>query len=212
MANTAPYRIALLDDHPLIRMGYRRLLEMEPGVQVVAEFTDAMLAEETLKNPDACPVDLLLLDLSLPGRSGLDVLRELRTQCPAMKVLIVSMHDSPTIRQQCLRAGASGIVAKSDDPQRLVDAVRRLQRGWHLPESEAVRRAQRSAPHEQLTAREWQVLQHLLAGRSVDEAASRMGLADKTIFNYQTRVRQKLAVDSMVNLIHYAQAHGLMPH
>lgn len=212
MNHADPYRIALLDDHAVVRMGYRRLLELEPGVQVVAEFADATLAEQTLKDADVCPVDLLLLDLSLPGRSGLDFLRALRLQRPALKVLIVSMHDSTTIRQQCLRAGACGMVAKSDDPQRLVDAVRRLQRGWHLPESEAVWRAQRSAPHEQLTSREWQVLQHLLAGRSIDEAASRMGLADKTIFNYQTRVRQKLAVDGMVNLIHYAQAHGLMPH
>lgn len=206
-----PYRIALLDDHAIVRMGYRRLLELEPGVQVVAEYADVTLAWQDLMARDADAIDLLLLDLSLPGRSGLDFLRELRTQRATMQVLIVSMHDSLTIRQQCLRAGACGMVAKSDDPQRLVDAVRRLQRGWHLPESESIWRRQRAAPHDQLTTREMQVLQHLLAGRSVDEAASRMGLAGKTIFNYQTRVRQKLAVDSMVNLIHYAQAHGLMP-
>lgn len=211
-----PYRIALLDDHAIVRMGYRRLLELEPGLQVVAEYADATPAWHDLVEPATAEhrtraVDLLLLDLSLPGRSGLDFLRELRTRRPALKVLVVSMHDSPTIRQQCLRAGADGTVAKSDDPRVLVDAVRRLQSGWHLPASEIVRREQRRPPHERLTMRESQVLQHLLAGCSVEQAAARMGLAGKTVFNHQTHLRQKLAVDSTVALLHYAQVHGLVP-
>lgn len=209
MAKTTPYRVALLDDHAVVRVGYRRLLELEPGMQVVAEYEDAAQARHDLTGPKTLPVDLLLLDLTLPGCNGLAFLRELKHARPALTVLGVSMHESDAIRQQCLCAGACGVVAKSDPPAVLLDAVRRLQRGWHLPLSGASSQGHRPPPHEQLTERERQVFEHLLAGRSVDEAASRMGLTGKTIFNYQTQVRQKLNVHNAVNLIHYAQVHGL---
>ena len=205
------FKIALLDDHAIVRVGYRRLLELEPGLRVVAEYGDAESASAGLRLLGDDALDLLVLDLSLPGRSGLDFLRELRNARPRLKVLVASMHDSPAIQQQCLRAGACGVVAKSSDPEALVDAVRRLQHGLEAPGVAAALRRAQQAPHEQLTARELQVMQHLLAGRAVDEAAARMGVSEKTVFNYQTLLRQKLAVASTMGLVHYAQAHGLMP-
>jgi DNA-binding NarL/FixJ family response regulator len=208
---SSPFKIALLDDHAIVRVGYRRLLELEPGLQVVAEYADAESASFGLNRLADADIDLLVLDLSLPGRSGLDFLRELRQERPRLKVLVVSMHDSPAIQHQCLRAGACGVVAKSSDPEALVDAVRRLQHGQEAPGVAAALRRARQAPHEQLTARELQVMQHLLAGRGVDEAAARMGVSEKTVFNYQTLLRQKLSVASTMGLVHYAQAHGLMP-
>lgn len=208
---SSSFKIALLDDHAIVRVGYRRLLELEPGLEVIAEYGDAESASVGLRGLADDDIDLLVLDLSLPGRSGLDFLRDLRNERPHLKVLVVSMHDSPAIQQQCLRAGACGVVAKTSDPEALVDAVRRLQHGLEAPGVAAAMRRAQDAPHQRLTARELQVMQHLLAGRGVDEAAARMGVSEKTVFNYQTLLRQKLAVGSTMGLVHYAQAHGLMP-
>jgi DNA-binding NarL/FixJ family response regulator len=205
------WRIALADDHAIVRVGYRRLLELEPDLQVVAEYGDADKAQsDLLARHGEAAVDLLILDLSMPGRSGLDLLKALTDTLPGLAVLVVSMHDSATMQAQCRRAGAAGFVSKAADPATVVQAVREIQAGHHqLPAAVAPRGP--AAPHEQLTARELEVLQHLVAGLSVDTIARHMGLSDKTISNYQTLVRQKLAVSNSVELLHYAQRHGLMP-
>jgi DNA-binding NarL/FixJ family response regulator len=212
-------RIALADDHAVVRVGYRRLLELEPDLRVVAEYADADQAEAGLVGAAtataAAPaeVDLLILDLSMPGRNGLELLRLLQARRPALKVLVVSMHDSPAMVAQCLRAGAAGFVPKSSDPQAVVDAVREVARGRRaLPPqlAQAVRTLDPKPPHEQLTTREAEVLRLLLAGASLESIARQMGLSDKTVSNYQTLVRQKLGVASAHELLHYAREHGLV--
>jgi DNA-binding NarL/FixJ family response regulator len=208
-----PLRIALADDHAIVRMGYRRLLELEPDFSVVAEYGDAQSAHADLtQRRDA--VDLLILDLSMPGRSGLDLLRQLHQELPALKVLVVSMHDSPALVTQCLRAGACGFVPKSSDPDAVVLAVRQVLDGATAvppPLAEAMRAASQTAPHEQLTSREAEVLQLLLAGQGIDNAAKQLGLSEKTIANYQTLIRQKLGVSNSIELVYYARTHGLLP-
>jgi DNA-binding NarL/FixJ family response regulator len=205
------WRIALADDHAIVRVGYRRLLELEPDLQVVAEYGDADQAQsDLLARHGAAAVDLLILDLSMPGRSGLDLLKALTDALPGLAVLVVSMHDSATMQAQCRRAGAAGFASKAGDPAAVVGAVREIQAGGHqLPAALPIRGP--AALHEQLTARELEVLQQLVAGLSVDAIARQMGLSDKTVSNYQTLVRQKLAVSNSVELLHYAQRHGLMP-
>jgi DNA-binding NarL/FixJ family response regulator len=213
-AGAAPWRIALADDHAIVRMGYRRLLELEADLSVVAEYADAESAAADLCQTRRGAVDLLILDLSMPGRSGLDLLRQLQREQPALKVLMVSMHDSAALVGQCLGAGACGFVAKSSDPQALVDAVRQALRGETVgaPRPAAAPRAgRRPLPHEQLTGRELEVLQQLLAGLGVEATAARMGLSEKTVSNYQTQIRQKLGVVNSIELVHYARRHGLMP-
>jgi DNA-binding NarL/FixJ family response regulator len=206
------WRIALADDHAIVRVGYRRLLELEPDLSVSAEYGDAdtALTDLLARRGGDLAVDLLILDLSMPGRSGLDLLKALADQLPGLPVLVVSMHDSQAMQAQCRRAGAVGFVSKAADPDGVVRAVREIQAGRHwLPTAPPARGP--AAPHEQLTARELEVLQHLLAGLGVEAIASRMGLSDKTVSNYQTLVRQKLAANNSVELMHYAQRHGLMP-
>ncbi|ACB36104.1 two component transcriptional regulator, LuxR family [Leptothrix cholodnii SP-6] len=209
-----PWRIALADDHAIVRVGYRRLLELEPDLSVVAEYADADSAAADLCQARRTAVDLLILDLSMPGRSGLDLLRQLQRDRPALKVLMVSMHDSAALVGQCLGAGACGFVAKSSDPQALIGAVRQALRGevvdTHGP-SAPPRAGRRPLPHEQLTGRELEVLQLLLAGLGVEVAAARIGLSEKTVSNYQTQIRQKLGVANSIELVHYARQHGLMP-
>lgn len=209
----SPLRIALADDHAIVRLGYRRLLELEPDLQVCAEYADAAQAEADLLGARRGQVDLLILDLSMPGRSGLDLLKQLRQELPSLKILIVSMHDSPALVAQCQRAGAHGFVAKSGAPELLIDAVRLTGLGgrMNLQTPSVPAGAQPQAPHLQLTARESEVLHLLVAGYGTEQIAGQLGLNEKTIANYQTLIRQKLGVSNAIELLHYARNHGLLP-
>lgn len=207
-------RVALADDHAVVRAGYRRLLELEPDMEVVAEFFDADSAYGALAGPVGDGIDLLVLDLSMPGRSGLELLRRLTQRRPQLPVLVFTMHDGAAMLEQCLRAGAAGFVTKSSAPEVLVDAVRRAARGETAlsPDVAALgaARAAEGPPHQKLTSREFDILQQLCAGRSVEDIAHGLRLSAKTVANYQTQIRQKLGVASGVELLHYAREHGLL--
>jgi DNA-binding NarL/FixJ family response regulator len=154
----------------------------------------------------------LILDLSLPERSGLELLRRLRVRRPGLRLLVFTMHDNAAMVAQCLRARASGFVTKSNAPEVLVDAVRRVARG-ELPLSPDVAAVAapdaQAAPHLQLSTREFDVLQALIEGASVDDISRRLHLSPKTVANYQTLVRQKPGVSNAVELWRYARDHGL---
>lgn len=205
-------RIALVDDHAVVRAGYRRLLELE-NMEVVAEFAEADGAYAALSVEPPCPLDLLILDLSLPGRSGLELLRRLGVRRPGLRVLVFTMHDGAAMVLQCLRAGAAGFVTKSSAPDVLVEAVHAAVRG-ERPLSPDVAHVLRqepaaAAPHLALSTREFDVLQALIAGAGVEEISRRLCLSPKTVSNYQTLVRQKLGVGNAVELLRYAREHGL---
>lgn len=215
-ASTRPMtlRVALADDHAVVRAGYRRLLELEPDMAVVAEFSDADSAYGALTGPGGEAVDLLILDLSMPGRSGLELLRRLTQRRPGLPVLVFTMHDGAAMLDQCLRAGAAGFVTKSSAPEVLVGAVRRAARGETAlsPDVAALGAAQaaQGPPHRSLSSREFDILQQLCMGRSVDDIAQALRLSTKTVANYQTQIRQKLGVGSAVELLRYAREHGLL--
>lgn len=206
-------RIGLADDHAVVRAGYRRLLELEPDLAVVAEYADADAAYGALAAGDD-RLDLLVLDLSMPGRSGLELLRRLGQRLPGLRVLVFTMHDGAAMVGQCLRAGAAGFVTKNSAPELLVDAVRRAARGEVVLSPDVAMHAPggRSAepPHAQLSSREFDILQQLVAGRGVDEIAQGLRLSAKTVSNYQTQIRQKLGVAGAVELLRYAREHGLL--
>lgn len=202
-------RIAIADDHAVVRMGYRRLLELEPGLEVVAEYADADAAYDDLMRGARGRVDLLILDLSMPGRSGLDLLRRLSLQLPALRVLVFSMHDNPAMVAQCLRAGAAGFVPKSGAPEELVDAVRRVAAGEPVGAAAAAGAADPLPPHMGLSAREFEVLHHLLSGASVETIARSMHLSEKTVANHQTQIKRKLGAANGVELVRYGRQHNL---
>lgn len=208
-------RVALADDHAVVRAGYRRLLELESDIVVAAEYADADAAYSALAAANADPIDLLILDLSMPGRSGLDLLRRLAQRLPALRVLVFTMHDGAAMVQQCLRAGAVGFITKSSAPEVLVDAVRRAAYGEVVLSPDVALLAPRgdsdAAPHRQLSSREFDILQQLLAGRSLDEIAQALRLTPKTVSNYQTQIRQKLGVGGALELLRYAHEYGLLP-
>jgi len=119
-------RVVLADDHAVVRTGYRRLLEFEDDMQVVADFSDSDSTCQWFSGHEA---DVLVLDLSMPGRGGLETLARVKARRPALKVLIFSMHDNPAMVAQALKAGADGYLTKSSEPDALIDAVRQVARG-----------------------------------------------------------------------------------
>ena len=204
-------RIGLVDDHAVVRAGYRRLIELEDDLAVAAEFGDAESTYAALAGPGPCPVDLLVMDLSLPGQSGLELLRHLTQRLPALPVLVFTMHESAALVRQCLRAGAAGFVTKCSEPATLLDALRCIARG-EIALSDDVAGAwddAAPAPHAALSVREFDIFQRLVLGHDVDRIAQTLHLSGKTVANYQTEIRRKLRVANAVELVRYARDHGI---
>lgn len=207
----APLRVGLVDDHAVVRAGYRRLIELEDDLAVTAEFVDAESTYAALAAPGPCPVDLLVLDLSLPGQSGLELLRHLALRLPSLPVLVFTMHENGALVRQCLRAGAAGFVTKCSEPATLLDALRRVARGEvGLSDDVAGAPDEASRPaHAALSVREFDIFQRLVAGHDVERIAQTLHLSAKTVANYQTEIRRKLGVGNAVELLRYARDHGI---
>ncbi len=212
--NAPPCRVLLVDDHAVVRAGYRRLLDDEAGLHVVGECADADEAYAALgKGPIGAAADLLVLDLSMPGRGGLDLIRRVALRWPALRVLVFSMHEQPALVARALQAGAAGYVTKSSAPEVLVQAVQRVAAGEERVLSPDLERALAQPvaqpPHASLSVRELEVLRALLDGLNIEAIAQRLHMSPKTVSNHQTRIRQRLGVASAMELLRYAQAHRL---
>ena len=206
-------RVILVDDHALVRAGYGRLLALEPDLRIVGEHADADSAYAALQQqPDAA--DVLVLDLSMPGRSGFDLLRRLKLRCPTLAVLVCTMHDSPPMLAQAQAAGARGFVTKSSDPALLADAIRRVARGETVLSPDmaaATDHASAQPPHEALSPREFEVMLMLARGDTVETIAQALSLSVKRVANVQTLIRSKLGLGSAMDLLRYAREHRLVP-
>ncbi|MFO1220404.1 MAG: response regulator transcription factor [Burkholderiaceae bacterium] len=209
-----PVRVMLVDDHAIVREGYRRLLELEPDMQVVSEHADADDACRALaRSRPGEGADVVILDLSMPGRSGLEAMRDMRRVPDAPKVLVFTMHGAAGMVDQALRAGASGFVTKASEPEVLVRAVRRVAAGESpvlsadVPLS-APRAAEAPDAPAGLSPREFEVVQLLLAGCTTEQVGQRLGLSTKTAANYQTAIRQKLGVQTTIELQRVARERG----
>ena len=205
-----PLRIALVDDHAVVREGFQRLLEVSGEMRVVAEFGDVESLNAALANLPRLHLDLLVFDLSLRGGSGFDLLRRIATRHPKLRILVFTMFDSPELASQCLRAGAAGFVTKGSDPDAVIDAVWRCVQG-EVPLSVDVAQALHSragiAPHANLSSRAFSVLLELVKGKTLEEIGDELHMSAKTVANYQTVIRRVLGVDNSVALVHYAQRH-----
>jgi DNA-binding NarL/FixJ family response regulator len=203
-------RVLLVDDHAVVRAGYKRYLELDPTLQVVGEADSGELAYGMLAQTSA---DVVVMDLSMPGQGGLESMRRIMQRYPAQRVLVFTMHEIAALALQALRAGASGYLTKSMPPERMVDAIHQVMRG-EKPISDdlasAVAEAEKeSPPHLQLAPREFEIFRLLANGQTVDEIGQRLHLGTKTVANYQSSIRQKLGVYTPIELHQYAKRHGL---
>jgi two-component system, NarL family, invasion response regulator UvrY len=211
-APTNPVTVLLVDDHAVVREGYRRLLERGSGIEVVGEAADAQSAY--LKFIEHGP-DVVVMDISLPGASGIEALRRMRIRNPDARVLMFSMHEDVVFARRALQAGALGYVTKASAPDVLVEAVLKVARGQsYLSNAVAQEMAVGSIAGEQdpssmLSAREFEVLRLLVRGASLKDIAQQLGLTQKTVANHQSAIRQKLGADSAVKLLQAAARLGL---
>ncbi len=205
-------RVLLVDDHSVVREGYRRLLEREPGIAVVGEAADVA---EACRRAVALAPDVVVMDISLPGVSGIEGMRRMLARRPDLRVLIFSMHDDAIFCIRALEAGAIGYLSKSSAPEALVKAVQTVSRGTrYLSPDVADKMARRSSAQaaaglEQVTTREFEVLRLLVRGESVGQIAERLGLSEKTVANHQSTIRDKLGVRNSLQLARLAEQLGL---
>lgn len=205
-------RIILIDDHAVVRTGYRRLLDAEPGLQVVGE---AAKADEANALVLRTVPDVALCDLSLRGSSGIEAIRGMLARCPELKVLVLSMHEDDGHITQALRSGALGYMTKHCEPEDVIDGIRRIATGKRVFSPEiaqilAMEAANGEDAFAHLTPREFEVLRMRVHGESATDIASSMQLSPKTVLNYLTLIRQKLDVDNDFKLLQLAARHGLM--
>jgi DNA-binding NarL/FixJ family response regulator len=214
MSSQPPNRIevVLVDDHAVVREGYRRLLERTAGLIVVGEA--ASMAETLRLDADLKP-DVIVLDIALPGVSGIEVLRRLVAHRPEAKVLIFSMYQDGIYATHAMNAGARGYLSKASAPDLLVSAVRAVAHGGQYisPDVQQAMTAQSNSAvqlAQTLSARELEVLRLLAQGFAPDAIAVRLGLSPKTAANHQSSIKHKLGAGSALQLILIAQQFGLI--
>jgi two-component system invasion response regulator UvrY len=206
--------VIICDDHPAVRAGLKQIISAGLDVSSVREASNAQDLLALLRERQG---DVVLLDIGLPGRSGLDVLAQIRQERPRLPVLIFSFHPAEQYAVRALRAGASGYLKKETVADELVNAVRSVISGHKyvspdVAESLAneLNRETDKAPHEALTVREFEVMSQLAAGRSVRQIADDLCLSYNTVSTYRSRVLQKLGLASNAAIIRYALQHGLV--
>lgn len=207
-----PIRILVADDHAVVRRGLRHIFAMSPDVVIAAEAVDGKDAVEKLRTT---PVDVLLMDISMPDTDAVDLLRRVKAEHPGLSVLVHSMHAESSVASRMLKAGASGYITKDSEPEQLIGALRKVASGGRyigpeLAESLAFGDGAGKAPHELLSDRESQVFIQLASGKTLKAIARDLNLSPKTASTYKTRVMQKLKVASDAELIRYAVAHLLV--
>jgi two-component system invasion response regulator UvrY len=207
-------RILIVDDHSVVRRGLRQLLaEACP----TAEFGEAETSQKTLEHVWHTDWDIVVLDLNIPGRNGLEVLKEIKASKPKTRVLVLSMHSEDQYALRAIKAGADGYVTKESADEQLVDAVKTVIAGRKFVSPRLAQILAESAvpghngnPHDTLSDREFEVFRMLAAGRGVSEIAVELSLSIKTISTYRTRVLEKLNLKTNSDLIRYAVHHGLV--
>ncbi|HYM09560.1 MAG TPA: response regulator transcription factor [Bryobacterales bacterium] len=207
-------RVLIVDDHAILRRGLKALLS---DAFEGAKFGEASNAEQALKQVGKKGWDVALLDVTLPGKSGLDLLKELKVIRPRLPVLVLSVHPEDQFAVRALKAGAEGYMTKESAPEELVQAIRKVLAGGRyvspaLAERLAlsVRKDFTHAPHETLSDRELEVTRRIASGRTVTEIAGELSLSVKTVSTYRARILEKLGVRNSAEITRYAIQNGLV--
>lgn len=205
--------IMLVDDHPVVREGYRRLLERQPGHRVVAEARTAAEAYQAFR---AAAPDVTIMDLSLPGVGGLEAIRHIRQWDKGARILVFTMHQSAPFALKAFEAGAAGYVTKTSPPEELIRAVETVGRGGRAlsadiaAEIAAERRTSRSGPLDELGPREVEILRLFASGLAAEEIAEALCLSVKTVQNYHYQIKSKVGARTDAHLVWLAIGAGFL--
>jgi len=206
-------RVVIADDHQILRQGLAQLLQAAGDIDVVGEAADGHRALDHVRAKD---FDVLLLDMSMPGKSGVELIRQVKAEKPRLRILVLSMHEEHQYAVRAIRAGASGYLTKESAAGELVAAIRKVAGGGAVISAEVAERLAQDAmphaegpPHRTLSDREYEVFRLLVGGKTVTEIAGALHLSAKTISTHKARLMEKLGVDNNAELIHYALKHRL---
>jgi DNA-binding NarL/FixJ family response regulator len=207
-------RVLLADDHTMVRAGLKELLSETGDITVSGEANNGAEALARIRDGD---YDVAVLDMSMPGRSGIELIRQVKQERPQLPILVLSMHSEEQYAVRALKAGASGYLTKESAADQLVVAIRRIAAGGAFVTPETAQRlaldvnaAGTAAPHSLLSDREFQVLRLIAGGKSVSEIAKQLTLSVKTISTHKTRILRKMRLANQTELIRYAIEHKLL--
>ncbi|MEN2468787.1 MULTISPECIES: response regulator [Burkholderia] len=208
-------RVILADDHAVMRDGLRYILEMAGGFEIVGEASDG---SATLALAERAAADVLLLDLSMPAPTGIELIRLLKRHAPSLRTLVLTMHAEAQYAARAFKAGATGFLTKDSATAELVEAVGKVAAGGvYVSPSAAeslaltLRAPAAALPHERLSARELDVMHRIIAGQTVTQIASELALSAKTVSTYKTRILEKMELPHEAALVRYAVRHDLDP-
>jgi DNA-binding NarL/FixJ family response regulator len=206
-------RVVIADDHTIVREGLKQLLGAADDLEVVGEAQDGF---EALKIVREREFDVLLVDLSMPGKGGMELIKQVRAEKPKLRILVLSMHAEHQYAVRAIKAGASGYLTKDSASKELVSALRKVAAGGATISAEVAEQLARSAmpsaegpPHASLSDREFQVFEALVAGTSVSDIATTLNLSVKTVSTHKARILEKMGLANQAELVRYAIRHRL---
>lgn len=206
-------RVVIADDHTIVREGLKQLLQASRDLDVVGEARDGHEALQRVRESD---FDVLLLDMSMPGRSGMDLIKQVKSEKPRLRILVLSMHQEHQYAVRAIKAGASGYLTKESASTQLVSAIRKIAAGGVFITPEVAEQLALGAmpradgpPHALLSDREYQVFRLLVSGKAVSEIAGQLNLSVKTVSTHKARLMEKMGIGNQAELVRYAMRHGL---
>jgi len=207
-------RLVVADDHTIVREGLKQILAAASDLRVVGEASDGHQVMERVR---ALDFDLLLLDMSMPGKSGIELIKQVHAEKPKVKILVLSMHEEQQYAVRAIRAGASGYLTKESASRQLVDAIRKIAAGGAFISAEVAQQLALGAMpgaqgplHASLSDREYQVFMLIAEGKSVSDIAAQLNLSVKTVSTHKANVLQKMNMTTTGELIRYAIANKLV--
>lgn len=206
-------RIVIADDHAIVREGLKRIVSEAPGLEIVGEAADGGQVIQAIRELE---FDVLVQDLSMPGRSGMELIKQVKSEKPRLRILVLSMHEELQYAVRAIKSGASGYLTKESAPALLVQAIHKVAGGGAFISAEVAEQLAlgampgvESKSHESLSDREFEVFKLLVAGVSVTEIGSRLNLSAKTVSTHKSNLMQKMGLGNQSELIRYAIKHGL---